>query len=123
MPYILPFDNTPSAKKTISINNTSFIFEVNYFPNIQCWLMDIYKPADSDNTEDTQILTGINLRLGVDNLIKGKCAELDGWAINVASISGADNNTAESLGNDCFIVVYTPDEEVPQSFEDKKIDD
>lgn len=122
MPYLLPFDNTPSARKTIILNEMSLVFEVNYFPNIQCWLMDIYQPAESDTGTNMPVITGINLRTGVDNLIKGKCELLKGWAINVASLTGKENNTPDSLGNDCFIVVYIPGETVPVSFEDKKLD-
>lgn len=121
MPYILPFDNTPSARKTITINNVTLVCEVNYFPNIKCWLMDLYQPANSDTESEIPVITGVNLRTGVDNLIKGKTQLLDGWAINVASISGNDNDSADSLGNDCFIIVYTPDETVPVSYEDKKL--
>lgn len=84
--------------------------------------MDIYQPAESDTETNTPVVTGINLRTGVDNLIKGKCELLNGWAINVASLTGKENNTPDSLGNDCFIVVYIPGETVPVSFEDKKLD-
>lgn len=121
MPYLLPFDSTPSAKKTITINGLSLIYEVNYYPNIKCWLLNIWQPADSDSDEDTPVLLGINLRLGVDNLIKGKCELLDGWAIQVASLTGNNNDSATSLGTDCFIVVYIPGEEVPVSYEDKRL--
>lgn len=121
MPYILPFDNTPSARKTITINNVTLVCEVNYFPNIKCWLMDLYQPANSDTESEIPVITGVNLRTGIDNLIKGKTQLLDGWAINVASISGKDNDSADSLGNDCFIIVYTPGETVPVSYEDKKL--
>lgn len=84
--------------------------------------MDIYQPAESDTETNMPVITGINLRTGVDNLIKGKCELLNGWAINVASLTGKENNTPDSLGNDCFIVVYIPGETVPVSFEDKKLD-
>ena len=104
---ILPLTNDGSSKVTASTSAGLLTFRTYYMPLLPAWLMDI------EDATGTKLITGLNLVTNVDNLLKGQGDVLKGFTMRVYSLSGKENNTPDSLGNDCQVVLFSPDETVP----------
>lgn len=116
MPQIIPFTNDGCRSINVALGENQFIFETYYLPNIRRWLMDIY------DINETPILVGICLNVGVGNLVKGKAAIFEGQTIRCVSPTGVENDTPDSLGTTCFVYYYGKGETPPQLYQDKMLD-
>lgn len=115
MPQLVPLTNDGCRRINIALGENLFILETYYLPNIKCWLMDIY------DMDETPIITGISLNVGVGNLVAGKSALFKGQALRCVSPAGKENNTPDSLGTTCFLYYYPEGETPPQLYKDKML--
>ena len=117
MPQLIPFDNTGSRKITVALGENTFRLRTYYLPYIKRWIMDIY------DTDENPILVGISLNVGVENLVKGKSEIFENQTIRCISLDGSENDTPDSLGNNCVVVYYGVGETPPALYEDKMLGD
>ena len=107
MPVEIPV--TPAGERLVRVNigAGTFVFRT-YFVHGQDdhWLLDI-----RDNQENP-LLSGINLVPGVDNLLKGMGAVLDGHQLHVVATSGMEKDP-EAPGNSMALLWFNPGEENP----------
>jgi hypothetical protein len=104
---ILPFTDDGSSKVTMPTSAGILTFVAYFMPLLPGWLVDI------SNANGTPLITGLNLVTNVDNLLKGQGDILNGYTLRVYSVSGVDNNTPDSLGKDCQVLLFSPGEVVP----------
>jgi hypothetical protein len=111
MAQILPLTNDSCRKVTVSTVAGLLVFRTYYLPLIGAWLCDI---ADASGNA---LLSGLNLAVKVDNLLKGQGDKFNGYTLRVYSLSGGECRTKESLGQDCKAVLFGPEDAIPGIYE------
>lgn len=107
---MLPFTNDGCRTISVETSAGTFSFTTYFMPLIKTWLCDIADMAGK------ALITGLALNVMVDNLLKGRGNTLKGYMLRVYSLSGGENNTKNSLGNDCRAVLFLPGETVPELY-------
>ena len=115
MPQLIPLTNDGCRRINISLGQNRYILETYYLPHIRCWLMDIY------SMDNTPIITGISLNVGVENLVAGKSDLFRNQTLRCVSPTGQENNTPDSLGTTCFLYYYPEGETPPKLYQDKML--
>lgn len=107
MPVEIPI--TADGERIISVNiGPEIIMFRTYFvcgPD-RHWLLDI------SDSQETPLITGINLVPGVDNLLKGMGDTLDGYQLHLLVLSGSEKDL-EAPGNTMALVWFNPGEDNP----------
>jgi hypothetical protein len=106
MAQIIPLTNDGSRKVQVTTNAGILTFTTYYMPLIESWLCDI------EDADGLALATGLNLVIAVDNLLKGRNV-LNDYILRVISKDGVENNSPETLGDTCQLIMASVDEYVP----------
>lgn len=107
MAYKLPFDNNSCSNFTVTIGNTLFNFRSYWSGGVtNRWLCDI---RDGNRNE---LLTGIALVTGTNDLIKGCGIDiLAPYRLFVVDSSGSGNRTSGGFGSTAIVYMAGIDED------------
>lgn len=113
MAGVIPLTNDGCRSIEIKLGEKNYKLETYYMPFIKCWLLDIY------DDEDNPIILGINLKPGIQNLVRGLSEFFEEQAMMVVTTDGGNNDTPESMGNTAFLLYFAKGDKLPQLYEDK----
>ena len=107
MPVEIPVTPAGDRAVTVNVGPDVFMFRT-YFVSGQDdhWLLDI---RDGQGRE---LISGINLAPGIDNLLKGRGDALDGYQLVVLAGTGTEKNM-DAPGTTMFLVWFNPGEKNP----------
>lgn len=105
MPVAIPVTNDGARRVTVELAGQRLTFRT-YFSTGQksMWLLDVY------NDENVQLIAGINLVPGSDNVLKGHGDTLDGYQLYVLTMD-ENYNLPTALGSTVILMMYVPGEE------------
>lgn len=105
MPSVIPLNSEGDRVIYVSIANATLVLRT-YWTTGQTptWTMDI---SDFDGIN---LINGINLVTGAENVLKGQGDILNGWQMYLYQ-TAADYTSSNALGNTLFCWIYSPGEE------------
>lgn len=110
MAQFIPMTNDGCRRATITTLAGALTFRTYYLPRLSMWFCDIFDASGA------LLVGGMALVTKLDNLLKGMGDTLYGYTLRVYSQTGAENNTPDSLGGDCQLVLFGPDETIPSIY-------
>ena len=107
---LIPLTSDGSRKVVVTTDAGILTFTTYYMTLIKSWLCDI------EDANGVALVTGLNLVISVDNLLKGRNV-LKNHILRVISEGNTENNTSKSLGNKCFLILAANTEYIPPIYE------